>query len=115
MRLHMVIKLLARELALSDFVLVLVRSDAVFLDSISMTVFNGLGNVRGVSSFVAVPRLGGIGRIRGGRGGRRGGRFWRGCGGRGVGGVVESCGADGGGCGEPWWSQYGVRRVEAMV
>jgi hypothetical protein len=94
MRLHVIIKLLARELALANFVLVFVRRDAVFVDAIAMAVFNGLGDVGGVGGFVAVPWLGGVRRIRGGRG-RRGG------GGGGGGGVVEGCGADGGGCGEP--------------
>lgn len=88
MHLHMIIKLLARELALADFVLVLVRCDAVFADGITMAVFNGLGGVGGVGGFVAVPWLGGI-RRRGGRGGGGGG------------GVVEGCCADGGSCGEP--------------
>lgn len=63
MLLHMIIKLLARELALTDFVLVLMRRDAMFFDGIAMAVFNGLGHVRGVGGFVAVPRLGGIRRI----------------------------------------------------
>ena len=89
MRLHMIIKLLARELALANFVLVIVRRDAVFVDAIAMAVFNGLGDVGGGGGFVAVHWLGGIRRMRGGR---RGG---------GGGGVVEGCGADGGGCGEP--------------
>jgi hypothetical protein len=67
MHLHMVIKFLARELALSDSVLVLVRGDAVFLNGIAMTVFNRLGYIRGVGGFMAVPWLGGFRRIRGGR------------------------------------------------
>jgi hypothetical protein len=92
MRLLMIIKLLARELALANFVLVLSRRDTVFVDAIAMAVFNGLGDVGGGGGFVAVPWLGGMRRIRGGRGSRRGG---------GGGGVVEGCGADCGGCGEP--------------
>jgi hypothetical protein len=60
MRLQMIIKLLARELALANFVLVLVRCDAVFVDAIAMAVFNGLGDVGGVVGFVAVPWLVGI-------------------------------------------------------
>lgn len=75
MLLHMVIELLARELALADFVLVLARCDAVFGDGIAMAVFNGLGDVGGIVGFVAVPWLIGTRRIRGGR---RGGRVWRG-------------------------------------
>ena len=90
MHLHMVIELLARELALANFVLVLVRRDAVFFDAIAMAVFDGLGDVGGVGGrSVAVPWLGGIRRIRGG--GRGGGG----------GAVVDGCGADRGGCGEP--------------
>jgi hypothetical protein len=90
MRLHMIIKLFIRELALANFILVLVRRDAVFLDAIAMAVFNRLGGVGTVGGFMAVRWLGGG--IRGFRGGRSGG---------GVGSVVEGCGADGGGCGEP--------------
>ena len=55
MLLHMIIKLLARELTLADFVLILVRRDAVFADGIAMAVFNGFGDVGGVGGFVAVP------------------------------------------------------------
>jgi uncharacterized membrane protein YgcG len=91
MCLLMIIKLLARELALADFVLVLVRRDTVFVDAIAMAVFDGLGDVGDVGGFVEVPWMGGIRRSRGGRGGRGGGG----------GGVVEGCGADGGGRGEP--------------
>lgn len=53
--LHMVIKLLVRELALANFVLVLVRRDAVFFDAIAMAVFNGLGDIGGVGGFVPMP------------------------------------------------------------
>ena len=62
-RLHMIIKLFARELALANFVLVLVRRDAVFFDAITMAVFNGLGDVGGVGGFVAMPWFDGIMRI----------------------------------------------------
>jgi hypothetical protein len=55
MRLHMIIKLLARELALANSVLVLVRRHAVFFDAIAMAVFNGLGDVVGVAGFVVEP------------------------------------------------------------
>jgi hypothetical protein len=96
----MIIILLARELALANFGLVLVRRDAVFVNAIAMAIFNGLGGVGGVGGCVAVRWLGGIRRFRGGR---RGG---------GGSGVVEGCGADGGGCGEPRASQYGVRDLE---
>jgi hypothetical protein len=84
----MVIKLLARELALADFLLVLVRRNAVFGDAITMAVFNGLGDVRGVGGFVAVPWLAGI--WGGGGGRRRGWRGWWGSGGGGGGGSVGS-------------------------
>jgi len=60
MYLLMVVKLLARELALANFVLVLVCRDAVFVDAIAMAVFNGLGDVGGVLGFVAMPRSAGI-------------------------------------------------------
>lgn len=59
----MVIKLLARELALANFLLVLMRGDAVFLDGIAMAIFNGLGDVFDVGIFEAVPWLGGSRRI----------------------------------------------------
>lgn len=111
MRLHMIIKFLIRERALANFVLVLVRGDAVFFDAIAMAIFNGFGDVGGVGGFVAVPWLGGIRRMRGGLrgGGGGGGRGrWRGGGCGGSGGVVESCSADGGGCGEPRGSWYGM-------
>jgi hypothetical protein len=88
MRLHMIIKLLARELALADFILVLVRRDAVFFDAVAVAVLDGFG---GIGVGVVVRWLGGFGSARGGRGGRR----ERG------GGVVEGCGAEGGGGGEP--------------
>lgn len=45
MCLHVIIELLAGELALAYFILVLVRCDAVFSDTIAMAVFNGLGDV----------------------------------------------------------------------
>jgi hypothetical protein len=64
MRLLMIIKLLARELALADFVLVLVRRDTVFVDAIAVAVFNGLGDVGDVGIFGEVPWLGGIRRSR---------------------------------------------------
>lgn len=91
-RLHMIIKLLARELALANFLLVFVRRDAVFFDAIAMAVFNGLGDIGSVGGFVAMPWFDGIIRIlvfmrriqggpRGGSGGRRGS------------GVIEGCGA----------------------
>jgi hypothetical protein len=103
MLLHMIIKILARELAFAHFILVLVRRNAVFFDSITVAVFNGLGDIGGVVRFVALARFCSIGGIRGGRVGRRGfrdggRRGWRGSGG---GGVVEGCGTDGGSCGEP--------------
>jgi hypothetical protein len=101
MRLNMIIKLFIRKPALANFVLVLVRGDTVFVDAIAMAVFNGLGDVGGVGGFVAVPWLGGIRRMRGGRRGGGGGGHWRGGGSGGAGSVVESCSADGGGCGEP--------------
>jgi hypothetical protein len=83
------------------------RCDAVFIDAIAMAVFHGLGNVGGVGGFVTVPWLCGFRRMRGGRrDGGSGGR-WRGGGGGGCG-VVESCSADGGGCGEPRSSWYGM-------
>jgi hypothetical protein len=87
-----------------------VRCDAVFTDAIAVAVFNGLGNVGGVSRFVAVPWLGGI-RFGGIRLGGLG-RFWRSGGGGGVGGVVEGCGANGGCAGEPRgklvrWTSFG--------
>jgi hypothetical protein len=97
-----IIKLLAREFALADFVLVFVRRDAVLCDAITMAVFDRLGDVGSVGRFVAVPWFGGIRRVRGGRRGLRSRRCGRRGGGRcGGGGVVECCGADGGGCGEP--------------
>lgn len=43
MRLHMIIKLLARELALADFSLVLMRRNAMLLNRIAMAIFDGLG------------------------------------------------------------------------
>jgi hypothetical protein len=67
MFLHMIVELLARELALADFILVFVRRDAMFVDGIAMAVFNGLWDVGSVGGFVAVPWLGGTLRIRGGR------------------------------------------------
>ena len=70
MRLHMIIKLLARKLALTNFFLVLVRRDAVLIDAIAMAVFNGLGDIGGVGGFVAMSWLGSLGRIQG--------RGWRG-------------------------------------
>lgn len=71
MLLHMVIKLLTRELALADFVLVLVRCDAVFVDSVAMAVFDGLGDVRGVGGFAAMPYSAGFRGVWGSVGGRR--------------------------------------------
>lgn len=102
MHLLMIIELLARELALANFVLILMRGDAVFGDAVAVAVFHGLGHVGGVLRFVAMPWSGGIRSFRGrcrcwrlrGRGGGGGGSRW-------VGGVVEGCGADCGGCGEP--------------
>jgi hypothetical protein len=99
-----IIKLFAREFALADFVLVFVRRDAVLCDAITMAVFDRLGDVGSVGRFVAVPWFGGIRRVRGGRRGSRSRGCGCGCGGGGLcggGGVVECCGADGGGCGEP--------------
>ena len=77
MHLLMVVKLLARELALANFVLVLVRGDAVFGDAVAVAVFHGLGNVGGILGFVAMPWLGVIRSFRGrcrrwGLGGRGG-------------------------------------------
>jgi hypothetical protein len=60
MLLHMIIKLLARELALADSVLVLVRRNAVFQDCVAVPIFDGLGDVVRVFGFVAVAWLGGI-------------------------------------------------------
>ena len=60
MHLLMIVKLLARELALADFVLVLVRGDAVFGDAVAVAVFHGLGDVGGVLGFVAMPWSAGI-------------------------------------------------------
>jgi hypothetical protein len=65
MRLHMIIKLLARKFTLANFVLILVRRDAVLVDAIAMAVFNGFGDIRGVGGFVTVPWLGGFRRFRG--------------------------------------------------
>lgn len=75
MCLHMIVKFFAREFALANFVLVLVRRDAVFVDAIAMAVFNGLGDVGGVGGFVLVSRPSGFTVIRGA--GRSGGG-WRG-------------------------------------
>ncbi len=91
------------------------RRDAVFVDAVAMAVFNRLGCVGGVGGFVTVPWFGGIRRIWGGPrggGGCGGSSSGSGGGGGGVGGVVEGCGADGGGCGEPRGSQYSARRFE---
>ena len=66
MLLHMIIELLARELTLTNFVLVLARRDSVLIDGITMAVFNGLGDVGGVGGLVAMPWFGGFGRLRGG-------------------------------------------------
>jgi hypothetical protein len=60
MLLHMIIKLLAREFALTDFVLVLVRRDAVFQYGVAVAVFHGLGDVIGVFGCVAVAWFVGI-------------------------------------------------------
>jgi hypothetical protein len=60
MLLHMIIKLLARELALADSVLVLVRRNAVFQDRVAVPVFDGLGDVVRVFGFMAVAWFGGI-------------------------------------------------------
>jgi hypothetical protein len=87
MRLLMIIKLLARELALADFILVFVRRDAVFGDGIAVAIFNGLGGFGAVGGFVADLWLGGSERIRGGRSV--------------VGMIVHCSGDDGGSCGEP--------------
>lgn len=100
MRLHMIIKLLARELALANFVLVLVRRDAVFFDTITMAVFNGLGDVDSRGGFVVVRWLADFRRIQGDR---RSGRS---------GAVVEGCGADGSSCGEPREGKCGVRGLD---
>jgi hypothetical protein len=43
MRLNMIIKLLARELALADFSLVPMRRNAMLLNCIAMAIFDGLG------------------------------------------------------------------------
>lgn len=43
MRLYMIIKLLARELALADFSLILVCRNAMLLNRIAVAIFNGLG------------------------------------------------------------------------
>jgi hypothetical protein len=55
MHLHMIIEFLFAKLALADFVLILVRRDAVFSDCIAMAVFDRLGDIGGVGRFVAVP------------------------------------------------------------
>jgi hypothetical protein len=55
MHLHMVIEFLLGKLALADFVLILVRRNAVFGDCIAMAVFDGLGDIGGVGCLVAVP------------------------------------------------------------
>jgi hypothetical protein len=60
MLLHMIIKLFAREFALADSVLVLVRRNAVFQDRVAVPVFDGLGDVVCVLGFVAVAWFGGI-------------------------------------------------------
>jgi hypothetical protein len=62
----MIIKLLARKFTLANFVLVLVRRDAVLVDAITMAVFNGFGDIRGVGRFVTMPWLGSFRRFRGG-------------------------------------------------
>jgi hypothetical protein len=88
MCLYVIIELFAGELALPHFVLVLVCCDAVFSDSIAMAVFNGFRGVGGgLGGFVAVHWS--CGGWRGRRGVRRGR------------GVVDSCGANSGGCGKP--------------
>jgi len=56
----MIVKLLARKLALADFVLVLVRGDAMLGDAVAVAVFHGLGDVGGVLGFVAMPWSRGI-------------------------------------------------------
>jgi hypothetical protein len=87
MRLLMIIKLLARELALADFILVFVRRDAMFGDGIAVSVFNGLGGFGTVGGFVTDLWLGGSERIWGGRS---------------VVGIIVHCSSDdGGSCGEP--------------
>lgn len=65
MCLHMIVKFLAREFALTNSVLVLVRRDAVFVDAIAMAVFNGLGDVGGVGGFVLMSQPSGFTVIRG--------------------------------------------------
>ena len=55
MHLLMIIKFFARELALADFVLVLMRGDAMLGDAVAVAVFHGLGDVGGVLGFVAMP------------------------------------------------------------
>lgn len=60
MHLLVVVKLLTRELALANFVLVFVRGDAVFGDAVAVAVFHGLGDVGGVLGFVAMAWLGAI-------------------------------------------------------
>jgi hypothetical protein len=55
MHLHMVIEFLFAKLALADFVLILVRRDAVFSDCVAMAVFDGLGDIGCVGRLVAVP------------------------------------------------------------
>ena len=55
MHLHVVIEFLLGKLALADFVLILVRRDAVFSDCIAMAVFDRLGDIGGVGRLVAVP------------------------------------------------------------
>jgi hypothetical protein len=67
----MVVKLLARELALADFVLVLARRNAVFLDGVTVAIFHGLRDVLCVFSCAAVARF--VVVWTGGRGLRRGG------------------------------------------
>lgn len=66
MRLHMIIKLFARKLSFAYSVLILVGRDAVLVDAIAMAAFNGLRDIGGVGGFMAMPWLGGLGRIRGG-------------------------------------------------
>jgi hypothetical protein len=87
MRLLMIIKLLARELALANFILVFVRRDAVFADGIAVAVFNRLGGFGAVGRFVADLWLGRPKRIRGG--------------GSVVSMIVHCSSDDGGRCGEP--------------
>lgn len=57
----MIIKLLARELALSHFILILMRRNGMFRDGVAVTFFNGLGIADVGGGYAVVVRLGGVG------------------------------------------------------